>query len=170
MVEPPPRDPVGPRLGIGAFAGHTAFEDLNGDDVGLLARYRMTRSLALEAEIAKTRMEDDQETRRFGGALLWDLSPRSNWSPQLLGALGAWDDERYAEAGAGLTFRLSERLHLAADLRAGLKGKKSSCDKPLPADGVPICDGDAAQTTDDSSVRDDLERYTRGRLSAILYF
>ncbi len=75
---------------------------------------------------------------------------------------------RYAEAGAGLSFKLSPRLRLAADVRAGMRGKKRSCDKPLPEDGVPICDD--AQVVDDSTSRDDLEAYTRGRLSAILYF
>lgn len=160
IVHPAPvhRD-MGPRLGIGAFVGGTATEYSEGDDVGLVARYRLTHGLALEGELSRTENER-VETRRAGGALVWDLMPHSWLSPHLLGGLGRWDDGNYAELGAGLTWRLSDRFHLALDFRAGLAGNDEG-DEIRPLASGQVIDDDRGNEP---------QEYSRGRLSALLYF
>jgi len=137
-----------------------------GDDVGLLARYRLTRSLSLEGEIGKAQLKDESETRRVGAGLIWDLAPRSIWSPYLLGALGSWDGNRYAEGGVGLAYRMTDSLHLAVDLRGGMRGDPNRCEREEPTCIPP----DGTQEPHETSSDDGLERYTRGRFSAILFF
>lgn len=160
VVAPRYYEPMGPRFGIGLFAGGVKTESAEGDDLGLTARYRMTRGLAIEGELS--RVNDDEsgdETRRLGGALIWDLSSRSRLSPHLLGALGSWDQRAYAEVGAGLTYRISPRFHLAADIRAGAVDASDDTPQALTR---------TVGTPSDDEVEP--ESYSRGRLSAILYF
>jgi hypothetical protein len=138
-----------------------------GSDVGLLARLRLTERLSLEAELAKTEIEDAARVdRRLGGALLYDFAPRSRLSLNLLGGMGvtqvdmgngAWEsDQTYAELGAGLTFRLTPKLHLIGDLRAGAR----TAIEGGPSDTTFLS---VAPPADD-------ENFTRARLSAVLYF
>lgn len=164
---PEPRQPV---FGIGIFAGSVSAEDgPSGDDLGLFARLRLSRSLHLEGEIAKTEISDGARVdRRVGGALLWDLAPHSRWSPFLLGGMGVAQvemdegvyqaEQGYAEVGVGLGYRLSDRFQIAADLRAGAR---SRTEEAAPS-------GTALRTI--APPEDEEEGYTRGRLSAILYF
>lgn len=159
VVAPPPVvEPMGPRLGLGVFAGGVKTADTSGDDLGIFGRFRMTRGLALEGELSRTR-SDAGDTRRIGGGLVWDLSSRSSISPQLLGALGSWDGSAYAEVGAGLTWRLTDRLHIAGDLRAGAHDVNQPDAVAFGGSGQPVDTGSNPP-----------ERYTRARLAAILYF
>lgn len=167
-VVAPPMRPELPRFGVGVFAGSINVDDRSqGADIGVLGRLRLTDSLLLEAELAKTEMEGARIDRRAGGALLYDLSPRSRWSAHLLAGLGmtrvdvqqgTWSAEQeYGEIGAGLTWRLTPRLHLAGDLRAG--GRTRVDDAPVDMELKSLAPSQEAE-----------EGYTRGRLSAILTF
>lgn len=160
VVVAPAYEPMGPRFGLGLFAGGVKTEHAEGDDLGLTARYRLTRGLALEGELSRVREDDSgDETRRLGGALIWDLSSRSRLSPHLLGGIGSWDQRGYAELGVGLTYRLSPRFHLAADIRAG--AVDAAEDQP------DVLRSQVVGTPDDTV---EPESYSRGRLSAIIYF
>lgn len=160
--------PALPRFGVGVFAGSINVDDRSqGADVGLLGRLRLTDSLLLEAELAKTEMEGARIDRRAGGALLYDLSPYSRWSAHLLAGLGVtqvdvqngtWSAEQeYGEIGAGLTWKLTPQLHLAGDLRAGARARVDSAPTDLALKSL-------------APSQEEEEGYTRGRLSAILYF
>lgn len=170
VTAPEPERPF-PRFGLGLFAGGMNVEDREASsDIGVLGRFRLTRSLALEGEIAKSEIEDSSRIdRRLGVALLWDLAPRSSLSPHLLVGLGAvradidengdssHADQAYAEIGAGLGWRLSRHLELSADIRAGSRETRDGDVMPL------------VSTTSEPAVQED-EAYTRARLSAILNF
>ena len=166
VVAAPAPAPALPRLGIGVFAGSVGVDNrMRGDDLGLLGRVRLTDSLLIEGEVARTEMEDGRVDRRLGGALLYDFAPRSRLSLHVLGGAGvtgaesdAWQPQQsYGELGLGLTYRATSRLHLAADLRGGASGRI-----------------DAASASDEmkysSPSAGEEERFSRGRLSAFLYF
>jgi hypothetical protein len=173
MVEPAPVVtaaplPPLPRFGVGVFAGSINVEDRShGADRGMLGRLRLTDSLLLEAEMAKTEMASTRIDRRAGGALLYDFSPRSRWSAHLLAGLGmtrvdvqsgTWQaKQKYGELGVGLSWKLSPKLHLAGDLRAGARMRVDSAPMDLALKSV-------------APSQEEEEAYTRGRLSAILYF
>ena len=157
-----------PRFGLGMFAGSISVDDrVSGEDLGLFGRLRLTDKVLLEAEMAKAQMADARSDRRMGGALLYDLRPRSRWSAHVLAGAGItqvdvqdgmWQSKQeYGELGAGLSLRLSKRLHLSADLRAGARTRVEDA----PTD-------QALKRIAPSA--DDEEQYTRGRLSAVLYF
>jgi hypothetical protein len=148
------------------FAGAIEVDQrMRGEEIGLLGRVRLTDALALEAELARTEMIESRTDQRMGGALLYDFAPRARWSLHLLGGLGVtraeiqdWQSEqRYGELGAGLTWRASHRLHLAADLRAGVRERTGTA----PSSG-------AIEALAPSSAQE--EPFTRGRLSAIINF
>lgn len=159
--------PALPRLGIGVFAGSVGVDNrLRGDDVGLLGRVRLTDALLLEGEVARAEMDDGRVDRRLGGALLYDLAPRSRLSLHVLGGagvtqaeIGDWQQQqqRYGELGLGLTYRATPRLHLAADLRGGARE---------PIDAVSA----SAEVNALMPSATAEERFSRGRLSAVLYF
>jgi hypothetical protein len=158
-----------PRLALGVFAGGVKVDKgAEGDDVGVLGRVRLTRGLALEAELSKTEIEDGARVdRRLGGALLWDLAPRARLSPHLLAGMGMTQvdmdggrfstEQNYGEIGAGLTYRATSRLHFFGDLRAG--ARSGANDAPSGAVLRSI-----------APPEDEHEGYTRGRLGAILWF
>ena len=158
-----------PRWGVGIYAGSVDVEDRPyGSDLGLLGRLRLNRtgSLQLEGELAKTEHDDAARVdKRMGLALMWDLAPRSRLSPYLLAGAGmskvdvdGWNaDQDYGEVGVGLTYRLTERLHISADLRAGARSA---------VDGAP----DTAVMKAIAPSADEDEKYTRGRVSAVLFF
>jgi hypothetical protein len=136
-------------------------------DVGLIGRFRLTDSFLVEGEIAKSELEDGSRVdRRLGASLIWDLSPRSKLSPQLLIGGGAVRadidtdgnsqnaDQMYGEIGAGLAWRLSRHLELSADIRAGSRESLQN---------------DAAVFATTSPIQED-EAYTRGRIAAMLFF
>jgi hypothetical protein len=158
-----------PRLGIGLFAGGMNVEDREAtSDVGLIGRFRLTDSFLIEGEIAKSELEDgDRVDRRLGAALVWDLSPRSRLSPQLMIGGGAVRadiddngnslnaDQMYGEIGVGLAWRLSRSLELSADVRAGSREVLDNGNDAVFATTSPI---------------QEEENYTRGRIAAMLFF
>jgi hypothetical protein len=158
----PPLQPMA-RLGIGMFAGSMDSDGAQADDVGLLARYRLTPGWAVEAELAEVTSDDGADSSRFGGAVLYDFTPFSTLSPYVVAGAGAWDGTRYAEVGVGLNYKLTRNLHVAADVRGGIHCDTCT-DEPRAVDyeGVtsrPVDDGD-----------ENGSRYTRARMSAILHF
>lgn len=187
-VTPPPRREL-PRLGIGLFAGGSAVESQHGDsahesdDLGLLARFRLTPGLLLEGEIGKMSydaygIENARVDRRLGASLLYEIGAYNRWAPYLLVGTGVQQAEvagdftttqDYAEIGAGLRWAVTEKFHLALELRAGSRATVSSPDTVAP--GTPVPDGTAMRTiTPPPASSDETEEYTRARLNAILYF
>lgn len=165
-VYQPAPEPL-PRWGLGVFAGSVAVEGQDaGSDLGLVGRFRLSEHLELEAELAKSELEaGGRVDRRVGGALLYDFRPRSTWSIFVLGGAGYGHtemgagsleaDQGYAELGAGLTWRVSDRLHLIGDLRGGRRHT----------------DGDSVALKSTAPVGlADREDYNRARLGALLYF
>jgi hypothetical protein len=175
-----------PRLGIGLFAGGSAVESQTGDsthesdDLGLLARFRLTPGLIIEGELGKMSYDVDgidnaRVDRRLGASLLYEIGARNRWAPYLLVGMGVQQAEvggeftttqDYGEIGAGLRWAVTEKFHLAFELRAGSRATVSSDDMvttaPTGTSGRVI-----TPPTEDS---DETEEYTRGRLNAILYF
>lgn len=174
-VAPPPppmpaqaEQPRLPRFALGAFAGGINVENrVAGEDYGLFGRLRLTDKFLVEAEMASSKMMEIRTDRRLGGALLYDLSPRSRFSAHLLAGAGVTHTnvqdgtfetkQEYGELGAGLNLRLTDRLHLSADLRAGARTR---------VDGEPE-DVDLKNVAPSA---DEREKYTRGRISAVFYF
>jgi hypothetical protein len=167
------------RLGIGAFVGGSEADgSREGDDVGLLGRIRLTRGLILEGELAWSELRDDRGIEHRGGAaLLYEIGAANRWAPYLLiGAGGSQvehDDDDYGdyretarvygEIGVGLRWAVTTNFHLAADVRVGssseIEDEDGDYDDRL--DFAPPGDGDDGA---------DEEEFTRGRLSAMLYF
>jgi len=156
-----------PRFGIGVFAGSIEVADQSErQDLGLIGRIRLTESLSLEGEIAKTEMDELRLDRRLGGALVYDLMPRSRWSVELLAGTGVtqseignneWQtDQKYGEVGAGLGFRLTSQLRLGLDFRVGQR--------------TPIREAAPDSFKAVAPSAEDNEEFSRGRLSAILSF
>jgi hypothetical protein len=177
-----------PKLGVGLFAGGSAVESQTGDsthesdDLGLLARFRLTPGLILEGEIGKMSydvngVEDARVDRRLGASLLYEIGAYNRWAPYLLVGTGVQQAEvggdytttqDFLEVGAGLRWAVTEKFHLALEVRAGSRGTVAS-DEPMTATDVPV--GASARTiTPPSADSDETEEYTRARLNAILYF
>lgn len=161
-----PSKPALPRWGIGVFAGAIDVDErMQGQELGVLGRLRLSDALLLEAELARTDMLQGRMDQRAGGALLLDLSPRSRLSVHLLGGLGVtqtviedWHAQQgYAELGAGVTWRVNPRLHLTADVRAGAREQIEVA--PASASAKALAPSATAH-----------EEFTRGRLSAIVSF
>jgi hypothetical protein len=189
VVAVAPVRPELPKLGIGLFAGSSATEAQDGgslhdsDDMGLLARYRLTPGLILEGELGKTSYdfggyENVRVDRRVGGSLLYEIGAYNRWAPYVLAGVGVQQAEvagefqttqNYAELGIGLRWAVSRQFHLTADIRAGSRGTvSSSSDGPPPP---AYMDGTTARTiTPPPASSNASEEYTRARLSAILYF
>lgn len=177
-----------PRLGVGLFAGGSAVESQSGDsthesdDLGLLARFRLTPGLILEGELGKMSydvngVENARVDRRLGASLLYEIGAYNRWAPYLLVGTGVQQAEvgdtytttqDYLEIGAGLRWAVTEKFHLALEVRAGSRGTVAS-DDPVPATDVPV--GSASRMiTPPTADSDETEEYTRARLNAILYF
>jgi hypothetical protein len=157
-----------PRLGIGVFAGSMDVEGQEiGSDVGLLGRFRLTDHFQIEGELAKSEIADSTRVdRRVGGALLYDFSPRSALSLNVLAGIGYSETEigggdfaaqqGYGELGVGLTWNLSRHLALSGDIRAGQR-ETAGDDVVLRSSVEPV-------------PMQEQESYTRARLSALLFF
>lgn len=183
-VAPAPRREL-PKLGIGLFAGGSAVESQTGDsthesdDLGLLARFRLTTGLLIEGELGKMSydvdgVENARVDRRLGATLIYEIGARNRWAPYLLAGLGVQQAEvagdfqttqDYGEIGAGLRWAVTPKFHLAAELRAGTRATVSSDDSIQPVSGTAM-----RTITPPSASSDETEKYTRARLSAILYF
>jgi hypothetical protein len=178
-----PQRPL-PRLGVGLFAGGSAVESQTGDsthesdDLGLLARFRLTPGLIIEGELGKMSYDVDgvdnaRVDRRLGASLLYEIGARNRWAPYLLVGMGVQQAEvggefmttqDYGEIGAGLRWAVTEKFHLAFELRAGSRATVSSEDMVAPVGSSPRV------ITPPSESSDETEEYTRARLNAILYF
>lgn len=164
-------EPPLPRFGVGVFMGGVSVDgEHEGEDVGLMGQFRLTRGLLIEGEIAKNTLEDGGRVdRRMLAGLTWELGPHRRLAPYLTAGLGTsqvevaggWEDHQaVAEVGAGLRWRLSDRLALFGDVRLG--SRESLDDSP---DATPT--GDVAAR---ALVPDDEESYSRVRLGGMITF
>jgi hypothetical protein len=187
-VAAPVRQPL-PKLGIGLFAGGSAVEDQTGgsnssDDMGLLARFRITPGLVVEGEMGKMSYDVDgydnvRVDRRLGVSLLYEIGAYNKWAPYILVGTGVQQadvgdgayttTQDYGEIGAGLRWALTPKFHLAFDLRAGSRSTVSQ-DSNTTSVGVTNTSTASRTITPPAETSDESEEYTRGRLSAILYF
>ena len=166
---PAPR-PLVPRFGLGIFGGGVDVEDREaGEAFGLIGRYNVGRHLALEGELSRDEIENDVRIdNRAGGALILNLLPHRRLNPYVLAGGGVLftdvadgqysSRDPYGEAGIGIELKLSHRLSLSLEGRAGARRRASGGDPgetPLRAIAPPA---------------DEEEGYTRGRLAAMLYF
>jgi hypothetical protein len=181
------RQPL-PKLGVGLFAGGSQVEAQDGgsmhdsDDIGLLARYRLTPGLLIEGEVGKTSYDDGnfdnvRVDRRLGASLIYEIGAYNRWAPYVVGGIGVQQadvagvyqtTQDFAEIGLGIRWAVSRQFHLAFDLRAGSRGTVSesgSSTQPATAAGT-----SARVIAPPPAASDESEEYTRGRLSAILYF
>jgi opacity protein-like surface antigen len=160
-----------PRWGLGLAAGGVEVQgEAAGDDLALLGRWRLTGALLAEGEVGKSSLADNTRVdRRLGASLVYELGARRRWSPYLVAGAGVTQvdigggvyesAQSFAEGGAGLRYAVTPRLHLGLDLRAGSRA-------PLAAEAEP----DQASYRSVTPPDDAPEAYTRGRLSAIVYF
>jgi hypothetical protein len=161
VVSAPPPVAELPRLGLGVYAGSVNIDNrTQGGELGLFGRLRLTEKVYVEAELAAAEMTDARLDNRLGAALLFDFSPRSRFSLNVLGGLGLTqsqtnetitDEKSYGELGLGLTYRPTPRFHIAADARVGQR--------------TPVMDEFAKDSTPIEA-----ENFSRGRLSAIVLF
>ncbi|MGE0545715.1 MAG: outer membrane beta-barrel protein [Kofleriaceae bacterium] len=162
-----------PKFGIGLFAGGISVEDRSeSSDYGILGRFRLTRGLLIEGELGKTSYEQDLRVdRRLGASLVYEFGAYNRFAPYVLAGVGvqqadvAGDFEttqNFAELGLGIRFAVTPRVHITADIRAGSRNTMSSDEMTSGATARMISppDQDSNET----------EEYTRGRLSAIVYF
>jgi hypothetical protein len=164
-----PAPPPLSRFALGVFAGGVSTDnDQSGEDIGLLARLRVTSHLLIEAELGKARMANGQrEDRRVEGALAYETSPYRSWSPYLTGGLGVqqatvgqWQaEQRFAELGAGLRLNLGTSIQLLGDIRLGQRALADDSATPATATARQI-----------SPQADQPENYSRVRIAAVLSF
>jgi hypothetical protein len=165
-------EPVLPRWSLGVFMGGVSVEgNHEGEDVGFMGQFRLTRGLLLEGEIAKNTIEDGGRVdRRMMVGLTYELGAERRLAPYLTAAVGTsqveveggWnDDQAVGEIGAGLRWRLSPRIALFGDLRLGSRESIDNGDTAMP---VPT---DASTR---ALVPENEESYSRVRLGAMLTF
>jgi opacity protein-like surface antigen len=178
-----------PKFGIGLFAGGSQVEAQDGgslhdsDDVGVMGRIRLTPGLLLEGELGKTSYDEGsfdnvRVDRRLGASLIYEIGAYNRWAPYVVGGLGVQQVEvadqfettqNFAEVGLGLRWAISRQFHLAADIRAGSRATVSESNSGDTVTSTPP--GTSARIiTPPSETSNESEEYTRGRLSAILYF
>jgi hypothetical protein len=174
VIAPPPPPPT---FGIGVFAGGTSVREnqQESSDLGVLGRIRLTPGLLIEGEFAKTSFKDDVRVdRRYGGSLIWEIGARHALAPYLLGGGGVNQAEvdgsftttqSFGEVGVGLRLALSRNLHVAFDVRGGVR---KAVDSNQPND-VPVAVRSVAPPAAVGTA-DNTENYGRARLAAILNF
>ena len=164
-----------PRWGFGVFMGGVSVEGQHeGEDVGLVGQFRLTRGLILEGEYAKNTLEDGGRVdRRMMAGLTYELGAERRLAPYLTAGLGTsqvevdggWkDNQALGEVGAGLRWRLSPRLALFGDMRLGSR-ETMNADEPTRGDGGIPTDASARALVPDAE-----ESYSRVRLGALLTF
>ncbi len=165
-------EPVLPRWGFGAFMGGVSVEGAHeGEDVGLVGQFRLTRGLLVEGEIAKNTLENGGRIdRRLMAGLTYEINAERRWAPYVTAGLGTsqveveggWqDNQAVAEIGAGLRWRLSPSIALFGDMRMGSR-------ESLDSDG-----GDTTLPTDASAralVPENEESYSRVRIGGMFTF
>ncbi len=161
VAAPPVYAPL-PRLGIGVYAGSVDIDGrAQGGELGLFGRLRLTEKLYVEAELAQAELTNAHIDNRAGASLLFDFSPRSRFSLNVLGGLGltqtesndVFEDKSYGELGLGVTYRPTQRFQIAADVRAGARS-------PVEQDFE----------TSDGSTGFEEEGFYRTRLSGMVFF
>lgn len=170
VVEPPPPPPpqATPTFGLGLFAGPVDVDGYESTDLGLIGRLRLSHHLRLEAEVSKSEFQySDRLDRRLGAALMYDFSPTGQLAPYLLGGLGVGRSEfgdtgvgadlAYGEVGIGLEWRVTDKLSLIGDIRAG------QAESRMDDDDVVLL------VVPETSFAEESE-YLRGRLGGVLYF
>ena len=164
---PPPL----PRFGIGLFAGGVDVEGQHASsELGFLARVRLTPGLLIEGDVAKSELEDGTRIdRRLGAGLVWEIGAYNTFAPYLVGEGGVMQAEvgsdwsttqSFGEIGVGLRWALSRNFHLAADIRAGTRHEVDENGQRA----------DLGVAREIAPPEDEDEQYTRGRISALLYF
>ncbi|MDQ3367497.1 MAG: porin family protein [Myxococcota bacterium] len=167
-----------PKFGIGLFAGGVSVEDRNeSSDVGILGRLRLTQGLLIEGELGKQTYEADtgRVDRRMGASLVYEIGAYNKLAPYVLAGMGVQQadvdgayttTQNFGELGIGLRWAVTPKFHVLFDVRAGSRNSVSSNRDELQTDS-----GIAARTiTPPAPDSDESEEYTRGRLSAVLYF
>jgi opacity protein-like surface antigen len=165
-------EPVLPRWGLGVFMGGVSVDgEHEGEDLGFVGQFRLTRGLLIEGEIAKNTLEDGGRVdRRMMVGLNYELGAERRWAPYVTAGIGNtqvevagdWQDSQaVAEIGAGLRWRLSPRLALFGDARLGSRESLESNDRTPP----PLSDATAR-----ALVPDQEESYSRVRLGAMVTF
>jgi hypothetical protein len=167
-----------PRFGIGLFAGGASVEGTDGgttkesQDVGLLARYRLTQGLLVEAEIGKTEYQDNLRVdRRMGASLVYEIGAYNKLAPYVLAGLGVQQAEvggqfetrqNFGELGIGLRYAITPHVHITADIRAGSRATV----------GGDTIQGDVAtrSVAPPTANSNESESYTRFRLAGLFYF
>lgn len=182
VVAPAPR-PQLPKLGIGLFMGGSAVESQTGDsvnesqDIGFLARFRLTPGLLIEGELGKTSYDVNgndnlRVDRRLSGSLVYEIGAYNKLAPYLLAGIGVQQadingtystTQDFGEIGIGLRWAVTPKFHLAADIRAGSRSTVSN-------DDVPTAGSVARTITPPTADSDESEEYSRARLSALVYF
>lgn len=166
--------PVLPRWGIGAFMGGVSVDGQHeGEDVGLVGQFRLTRGLLVDGEIAKNTLADGGRVdRRMMAGLTYELGAERRWAPYVTAGVGTsqveveggWqDNQAIAELGAGLRWRLSPRLALFGDMRLGSRESLDSGAGDRPVE--PLTDASAR-----ALLPDDEESYSRVRFGGLVTF
>lgn len=135
-------EPRLPRWGIGVFMGGVSVEgEHEGEDVGLVGQFRLTRGLIVEGEIAENTLADGGRVdRRMMLGLNYELGAQKRLAPYIAAAVGTtqvevdggWEDNQaVAEIGGGLRWRLSPRLALFGDIRFGSRETIEQEDRPV---------------------------------------
>jgi hypothetical protein len=173
-------EPRRPFFGLGVLASSIALhnqstdDELQGEGVGLLGRFRLARRFELELQLSQDRFyENPRVDSRFGVAGIFDLGQPGGFTPYLvLGAgvnvidpLGNAQDthndnlpaQGYLEAGFGLEWEIFQHLVISGDLR--LQGRR------LDKDSVA-----SSKLTSPGASLADREDALEGRLNAIFYF
>ena len=175
----PVAQPSLPSFGIGVFAGGSSVQNVQNredtQDLGALARFRLTPGLLVEGELGKTSFKDNQRVdRRIGGALVYEIGAQNTFAPYLLAGLGVQQadvagtfttTQDFGEVGVGLRWALSRNLHLTVDVRAGSRKTIDSNQPDVVTNAARTVAPPSGTTGSDTT-----EDYTRGRLAAILNF
>jgi hypothetical protein len=169
-----------PRFGVGVGYGVVSTSDPGGtsmggsSDLSFLGRFRLTPGLIIEGELGKTDYDSSERVdRRLGASLIYEIGAYNKLAPYLLVGGGVQQanvngdyntTQDFAEVGVGLRYAITPHFHIAADLRAGERGSVSN-DSNMSV--LSTASRTLAPPTSSSGQTED---YTRGRLSAILYF
>jgi hypothetical protein len=154
-------------LAIGFAGGRVETDDeREGTQRSLIVRLTGRRGWAVELELSKLRLGDD-EGRTAGGAIVKAFGRRRLAPYVVAGAGGGRLDRadgaeahvRFAELGGGLMLR-GRRLSIGAEVRRGMR--RVDAGDPVAMDSV------AERAV--MSASDDGERYTRGRIVALVHF
>jgi hypothetical protein len=149
--------PYASRFALGMSDGHAG----DATEKSLLARAVLHHGFELELELAKAEQDNDQ-TRTAGATLIKTFGHRHLRPYVLAGAGGgkldradgSEPDERFGELGLGIQLR-GRHLAIGADIRRGIRH--------VDDDAM-----EAARTTMPAAMESD--RYTRGRVMALVYF